>query len=273
MLYSDYKNNFGDILSLEILQYYYNKAPVEKCQNNAKCDTVFIGSHLELFLKNKKQKIKRKNQIKTLQIVGSGFIAPENYYEEKEEKLIRKVKVLGVRGKITKERLEKNLKKDLSHITLGDPGLLVSNIFDTSKIKKTYKVGIIPHYIDEGNDLLRNIKIKDTLIIDIKDNTKNVMEKIASCDFILSSAMHGLIAADSLLIPNRRIVLSDKVVGGDYKFNDYYSVFEKKNPNPIDLKDRVISQKDVDIFTKEYHISPEEIKYHQEKIKKMLEEL
>lgn len=273
LLYLDYKNNFGDILSLKVLQYYYTKKPIVKCQDSRKCDVVFIGSHMEQFLKNKDQKIKRKNYKKTLRIIGSGFIAPENYCKEKEERFIRKVRVLGARGKITQARLEKILKKDLSHITLGDPGLLASKIFDTSKIKKKYKVGIIPHYVDEGNEALNNIKIKDVLIIDIKDNTKNVMEKIASCDFILSSAMHGLIAADSLNIPNRRIVLSEKIVGGDYKYNDYYSIYKKKNAPPIDLRKNTISTSDIRRLKEEYHVSKSEVEKVKSNLIKLFESI
>ena len=46
--------------------------------------------------------------------------------------------------------------------------------------------------------------------------------------------MHGLIAADSFCIPNIRIILSDNIIGKDFKYNDYYSVFGIENHNKID---------------------------------------
>jgi hypothetical protein len=50
---------------------------------------------------------------------------------------------------------------------------------------------------------------------------------------VISSSLHGLIVADSLGIPNVWLRLSPDVLGGDYKFKDYYSVFGLA-PEPID---------------------------------------
>ena len=48
---------------------------------------------------------------------------------------------------------------------------------------------------------------------------------MSQCEYIISSAMHGLIAADALGIPNIQLVASDRLIGGMYKFNDYYSSY------------------------------------------------
>ena len=37
----------------------------------------------------------------------------------------------------------------------------------------------------------------------------------------MSSSLHGLIAADAYGIPNARINLTGRLVGGDFKFEDY----------------------------------------------------
>jgi pyruvyltransferase len=44
--------------------------------------------------------------------------------------------------------------------------------------------------------------------------------------------MHGLIAADSLHVPNAWLKLSDELRGEDFKFRDYYSVFNIE-PKPL----------------------------------------
>lgn len=46
-----------------------------------------------------------------------------------------------------------------------------------------------------------------------------------ACKYIISSSLHGLICADSICIPNRWIKLSE-LLGSDFKFHDYYSVFD-----------------------------------------------
>ncbi|UDQ96958.1 glycosyltransferase [Lentisphaerota bacterium WC36G] len=267
LLYSDYKNNFGDMLSPEILGKYVN-CKIEKNQCLKSCDTVFIGSHLELFLKDKTAKINKNN--KTLNIVGTGFIAPENYYDDKAEEFSRNVRIFGCRGELTKNRLEKIIDKKLTNITLGDPGLLASRIFDTSNVTKKYKVGVIAHYIDENSPALENINIENILLIDIKDSTKNIVENITSCEFILSSAMHGLIVADSFNIPNRRIILSDNVEGGNYKFDDYYSIYKEKVASAIDLRNEVIIEENIESLKKEYHIKKDEITKIQNNLELML---
>ena len=54
-----------------------------------------------------------------------------------------------------------------------------------------------------------------------------------SCKHIISSSLHGLICSDSLGIPNRWIKLS-QLLGNDFKFKDYYSVFDIE-PQYIEL--------------------------------------
>lgn len=71
--------------------------------------------------------------------------------------------------------------------------------------------------------------------------------------------MHGLIVSDSLGIPNIRMVLSDQIVGGDYKFNDYYSVFGIKKHNFINLNYQTFSESDLKELQKKYTITQDQI--------------
>ena len=69
--------------------------------------------------------------------------------------------------------------------------------------------------------------------IDIKAPVIEFLNQVASCDFIFSSSLHGLIAADSLGIPNKWVKFSDLVLGNGYKFKDYYSVFGLEDEKPL----------------------------------------
>ena len=75
----------------------------------------------------------------------------------------------------------------------------------------------------------------------------------------MSSALHGLICADSLGIPNQHIILGEKVVGGEYKFKDYYSVFKKVIYHPIFLQETILTEVDIQNLTHQYAVSPEEV--------------
>ncbi len=131
----------------------------------------------------------------------------------------------AVRGKLTAKTIS-NLP---SRIPLGDPGLLADQLIgDVSTIPKEYRYGILPHYRDREDAQLKLIEQRhgtEATILDIFTEPIALLKQIAGCEVLLSSAMHGIIAADSLGIPNGWLKLSDRLRGGDFKFQDYYSVF------------------------------------------------
>ena len=70
--------------------------------------------------------------------------------------------------------------------------------------------------------------MKNVLVIDVQRQPIEVIADVDKCEYILSSSLHGVIAADSLGIPNAWILLSDKVLGSGFKFYDYASAFGMK---------------------------------------------
>lgn len=112
-------------------------------------------------------------------------------------------------------------------MVLGDPGLLSNLVFKPSSEVK-YRVGVVVHYVDEGDRRLKSIAEKPGyLLINPLNTPQQVVKDITSCQLVLSSSLHGLIIADSFGVPNYWMPLSDKVVGGSYKFEDYYSPTER----------------------------------------------
>ena len=247
--------NFGDLLNIEIPKVLFgydvqNTDPKE-------CDAVFIGSLLQRFVTKKRFSLQRFRWLlhSPVKIWGTGFISAPNGRQFTK----RKLDIRAVRGKLSLERLRKITGKNLDDVIIGDPGLLSSYLIDASKIKKKYTLGIIPHYIDQGDPLLNKIKIKNSKILNICQSPKKFLTELAECKFIISSAMHGLIASDSLGIPNIRMVMSNKIGGGDYKFNDYYSAFGMKKHPCIDLR-KIKNLDDTDVISSNYKIRPEQVK-------------
>lgn len=229
--------NFGDMLNVDLFAELANTTVINTDSKN--CEIVAIGSLLQVLLNKKNNKQKSK---KSIIVYGSGFIEPP----KKDDFFIRPLDVRAVRGYLSLERLKKSKQAYISkNVAVGDPALLIPKIFDVSNIKKKYKLGIIPHYVDKDNPLLNKINVKNSIILDVTDNTKDFVNKLASCEAIISSAMHGLIAADSLLIPNVRMILSDKITGGDYKFDDYYSAFGIRNHNKVNLNEQGFNENDL----------------------------
>ena len=131
-------------------------------------------------------------------------------------------------------------------------------LFNLSDIKKEYNLCIIPHYIDQNNKILKKLKINNSKILDIK-NIKNFMYQLSKCKRVISSSLHGLILADSLVIPNIRIILSNKIYGGNFKFNDYYSSYDLKPQKYFDLRKYSFTEKDLLYIDKNYNITKDMI--------------
>lgn len=250
LAYFSYRSNFGDMLNIDLFDKYTRKQIQQTKEKKA--DIVAIGSLLQCFI-SKKNKLKTK---KTLIVYGTGFIEDN----KQNDFFIRPLDVRAVRGYLSLERLKKSKQAYISkNVAVGDPALLIPKIFDVSNIKKKYKLGIIPHYVDKDNPLLNKINVKNSIILDVTDNTKDFVNKLASCEAIISSAMHGLIAADSLLIPNVRMILSDKITGGDYKFDDYYSAFGIRNHNKVNLNEQGFNENDLVNLHQTYFIDKEKL--------------
>ena len=104
----------------------------------------------------------------------------------------------------------------------GDPGVLIPDYYKPSEILQTYPLGIVPHFKDldiatrlfGGRDNVR--------VIDVRRGVEAVVDDIVSCECIVSSSLHGVIVAQAYGLPTAWAVISDKVIGGSFKFEDYF---------------------------------------------------
>jgi pyruvyltransferase len=144
---------------------------------------------------------------------------------------------MAVRGSITRDLIGAP-----KNTTLGDPGLLISDVIQYRQ-KKKYRLGFVPHYHDLADYRLHILKKRyknDVCLINVLRSPIRVSEDINRCENIISSSLHGLVVADSLGIPNRWAVMSDKVFGKGFKFRDYYSAMGiDREPISIDKNDQL----------------------------------
>lgn len=168
----------------------------------------------------------------SVSIWGTGFIC----YKKEDTKLYRKkIYFAAVRGLLSKNRVEKLIGHKLD-IPMGDAGILSSFLIKAPIVKK-YKVGIISHFKEQDDPIWEKLlsHYDNSTYIDVCQHPSVVIPQIAECEYIISSSLHGLIIADSFHIPNIHIVVTDKLLGDGFKFDDYYSAYGIKH-SFLDMK-------------------------------------
>jgi pyruvyltransferase len=135
--------------------------------------------------------------------------------------------ILAVRGPETRRKF---MEKEIACPEVyGDPGILLSELYhpvsegeDCSIITEKYAYGIAPHLVDfELTKYLYGSR-SDVKVIDLREPIEKVIGDILDCRVIYSSSLHGIITAHSYGIPAAWVKFSDKVIGDDFKFRDYY---------------------------------------------------
>ena len=150
-------------------------------------------------------------------IIGAG-LSPD----QTKTMIIPPKKIESVRGPLTKKYLE---EFGIScPAVFGDP-VLVMPLLYTPVVKRKYKVGFVPHFLDRTPDVLKLLSLyekDDCIILNVNDYGKwmDFINLLCSCELILSSSLHGLIFADTYNIPNVWTHFSYNV--NPFKYQDYF---------------------------------------------------
>lgn len=198
ILFSHYArvNNFGDRFNKDLFAFFNIK--LLYVDDYKKSEASLTGSILHMYERDYNG-----------YVLGSGFIKETNV------RLNNNWKIALIRGPLSAKQC--GCSNDL---TFGDPGILASVVY-SKNLNKKYRLGIVPHDIDL--DFVKRLRFdKKVKIINVRRSPSKVAKDIQECEFIASSSLHGLIFADSFMIPNIHIRFGDKLIGGNHKFKDYY---------------------------------------------------
>lgn len=214
--------NFGDELNYYLLKELTGKPisnyiDLPRWATADKPNYLFIGSLVEDFATEKTV------------IWGSGAIAgaPKPLLHKPKE-------VRAVRGKLTREYLLEN--NVYCPEIYGDPALLTPLVYQP-QIEKCYEWGIIPHIDDLDSIAVKHVEAQGVKVIRFGNYTDwhDVIDEICSCKCVMSSSLHGLILSDAYHIPNVWITLGDNLLGGTFKFQDYFSSVNRIEDKPFAL--------------------------------------
>lgn len=185
--------NFGDTLTPFVLEYLTGK-PVEPAERGDSKKLLAIGSIIHLAKAGDVVWGSGSNRLRLLN--GRG------------------VEYLAVRGPITRGQIRHAVCPEV----YGDPGILLPLVY-APQVEKKYRRGIVPHYVDKPTAPAPG---PDELLIDIQADWKTVIDQMLSCESIIASSLHGVIAAEAYGIPATWAVWGTKIIGGPLKYHDYF---------------------------------------------------
>lgn len=181
--------NFGDILTPHIFNRYGIK---HEWATRSNATAISTGSIIK-YARN------------GLTVLGSGAMRQSDILSPEAE-------YLWVRGPLTGEIVRRDGGEcpDL----YGDPAMLLPRVFPRT-VEPVHEVGIFPHYVD-----MEHCRRYPAVISPLWPPAK-VLKAIWSCKRIISSSLHGIIAAHAYGIPAAWVQFSDKLTGDGTKFHDH----------------------------------------------------
>lgn len=188
--------NFGDQLGPLLLRHYGYTVEWAK---PAQAEVISVGSILSKVPHGWRGTV-----------LGSGFIKAGLRRD------LSRARVLAVRGPATRDACGLPAKTPL-----GDLGVLV---VDLPRVE-TPPSGtvVIPHYVDHA---LAD-RFPTATLVPITSDPAVILGAVASATLVISSSLHGIIAADALGVPHV-LALHPNVHGGMFKFRDYAAAFGER---------------------------------------------
>lgn len=156
---------------------------------------------------------------------GSGIIS--------KDAQVARATFLAVRGPLSRKRLLE-LGYECPAI-YGDPAILLPLYYYPS-VEKKFKLGIIPHINDYELVVEMYKEYKDIHIINFRTNdVEYTTQEILSCDYILSSSLHGIIVAHAYKIPAIQVRFSNNIHGDGVKYHDYFLSVDLKTYTAVEV--------------------------------------
>lgn len=191
--------NFGDTLTPVLVKHFTGRG-VEYTEERKSGKLIGVGSIISAI---------KENDV----VWGAGAIRAGH---PKSIKQPNGSWFLAVRGPLTHELIDGDVPE-----IYGDPAILLPLVYRPD-VKITHKMGILPHYADY-KDVAKKEPVHGVKLIDICSSWQNVIREILSCDLVVTSSLHGIVTANAYGVPVQWVKYSNKIIGGEFKFQDYFA--------------------------------------------------
>ena len=161
-------------------------------------------------------------------IWGTGVMHPDMGFGTPQEENIR-----ALRGRLS-SRVLCQAGFSVENVPLGDPAFLAPNLLEIERQKTPqYRVGLVCHYTDRYNRHLRHILSEsDVADLNVHEQPETFLRRIAKCEVVVSTSLHGLVFAEALGIPNLWLKAGDEIAGEGFKFQDWFSTTRRPQAAP-----------------------------------------
>ena len=214
--------NMGDIFGSYLAEYYRTKVNMNYsiiCYDKHSPDTALYNLTFALVGSIARRALETRNTV----LLGVGTI--------KEDALLPKihlrsdVHVIGVRGPRTRDAFLS--KYAINPEIVGDPGLYFHEVFreeiqeERNKEQHMKDLCFLSHEVENQvfAKLFQNYR---NITISAGGKIKPIITFLSQCRAVVTSSLHGVIFSHSLSIPVAAVKVSNQIIGGDWKFYDYY---------------------------------------------------
>jgi hypothetical protein len=206
--------NVGDLCNIDLLRQRFSVEPVPSKARRKK-HLLAIGSLIHC--------ANRQSEI-----WGTGVMHPAMPLGD-----IRPDAVHALRGKLTHAALRK-AGVAVGDAPLGDPAFLMDAAMAARPAAaRRFEIGLAAHYSDRKLPwVVENLRRPEIADLDVRRDPADFLARLLECRTVVSSALHGLILAEALGVPNVWVELSDRVVGEGFKFRDWFSLAGDPQPAP-----------------------------------------
>jgi len=219
-----FPGNFGDWLSPLIISHYTDskiilQSPVKPAN---KKHLISLGS-IGRFIKS--------NSV----VLGTGI-------SSMDIELSKKADYISVRGPLTAELLKQSGGPTVT--SFGDPGVLISDVYDLSRGATNGRVAFIRHFSHTGLPMQLPENFDEISVMRSRpQDIESFVKALIGYDQVVTSAMHVMITCQSYGIPCALVSFEgaeEKVHGTGFKYEDYAlgAGVEVMNPSvvPVDLR-------------------------------------
>ncbi len=159
---------------------------------------------------------------------GSGFIQSDLQLSCSPER------VVAARGPLSRKKIAQ--AGGDAAMPLGDPALLLPLLYRPA-IAPSFDVGIIQHFREVGTEAVPQVpQHLSHRVIDITGGVRSTIDAVLSCKTIVSSSLHGVILAHAYGRRGIWVKASDRPLGDDFKFRDYWSSIGHDDYRPFDTR-------------------------------------